>query len=323
MRAVIWNGQLIFRQDYPEPTVPPGWARIRVETAGICQTDLELIKGYLGFSGVLGHEFIGMVDACEDSRWIGKRVAGEINAACGQCPVCLNGLGRHCPDRRTLGIDRLDGCMADHCVLPIANLIEIPDDISSDRAVFIEPVSAACEILEQVTMDGSERVVVLGDGRLGILCAWVLSTAADVMLVGRHPEKLAMAAWNGIKTRIGIGAAGSADIVVEATGSESGLADAMQLCRPRGVIVLKSTMASPYMINLSPIVIHEWTVIGSRCGQFQDGLDMLRRYPDMPLERLITDRFPLSAAVSALEQAARRSAIKVLLDVHRSCGLTG
>jgi alcohol dehydrogenase len=208
--------------------------------------------------------------------------------------------------------------MADYCVLPIANLIEIPDNISTDRAVFIEPVSAACEILEQVPLNGSERVVVLGDGRLGILCAWVLSTVvADVTLVGRHPEKLALGAWNGIKTCLaGGGCTGNADVVVEATGSESGLTGAMQMCRPRGVIVLKSTTAAPHTVNLSPLVIHELTVVGSRCGQFRDGLQLLRRNPDMPLERLITDRFPLAAAVSALAQAARRSAVKVLIDVH-------
>lgn len=318
MRALVWNGKLTFQEDYPEPAPPQGWARIRVETAGICQTDLELIKGYMGFSGVLGHEFVGIVDACEDSGWIGRRVAGEINAACGKCAVCREGLGRHCPDRLTLGIDRLDGCMADHCVLPVANLIEIPDDVPADRAVFIEPLSAACEILEQVPLKGTERVIVLGDGRLGILCAWVLSTAtADITLVGHHRVKLEMAAWNGIKTCLnGSECPGNADIVVEATGSWIGLIDAMRLCRPRGVIVLKSTTAAPQTVNLSPIVIHELTVVGSRCGQFQDGLRFLRRYPDIPLERLITHRYPITAAVSALEQATGRNAVKVLIDIQ-------
>ena len=319
MRAVLWHGKLTYQEDYPEPAVPPGWARIRVETAGVCQTDMELIEGYLGFTGVLGHEFVGIVDTCENSWWIGKRVAGEINAACGKCAVCRDGLGRHCPERLTLGIDRLDGCMADYCVLPVANLIEIPDDISPDRAVFIEPLSAACEILEQVPLKGTERVIVLGDGRLGILCAWVLSTAAaDVTLVGRHREKLEMAAWHGIQTCLAGGECpGNADVVVEATGSGIGLTEAMRLCRPRGVIVLKSTTAAPHTVNLSPIVIHELTVVGSRCGQFRDGLRLLRRYPDMPVERLITHRYPIIDAVSALEQAAGHDAVKVLIDMHR------
>jgi alcohol dehydrogenase len=319
MRAVVWNGELRFMADYPAPTIRPGWARIRVKTAGICRTDMELTKGYLGFSGVLGHEFVGTVDSCEDFRWVGKRVAGEINAACGQCAFCRSGLGRHCPDRVTLGIDRLDGCMADFCAVPISNLVEIPEEISDDRAVFIEPLSAACEILEQLSLNGSERVIVLGDGRLGILCAWVLSTVvADVTLVGRHPEKLELAAWNGIKTCHGGSGCGSgSDIVVEATGSAVGLAEAMALCRPRGVIVLKSTVALSAAVNLTPVVIHELTVVGSRCGRFQDGLTLLMQHPDMPLESLITDRFPLEAAPAAFEQAARHSSLKILLVVDR------
>ena len=315
MRAVVWNGQLRFTADYPAPTIQTGWAGIRVKTAGICRTDMELINGYMGFFGVLGHEFVGVVESCEDSRWVGKRVAGEINAACGQCAFCRAGLGRHCPDRVTLGIDRLDGCMADFCALPISNLIEIPDEISDDRAVFIEPLSAACEILEQLSLNGSERVVVLGDGRLGILCAWVLSTVvADVTLVGRHPEKLEIGVWNGIKTCFG-GCGSGSDIVVEATGSAVGLAEAMALCRPRGVIVLKSTVAASAAVNLSPVVIRELTVVGSRCGRFQDGLMHLMQHPDMPLESLITDRFPLESALAAFQQAARHSSLKILLDV--------
>jgi len=315
MRAVVWNGQLQFLTDYPVPEIPPGWAGIRVKTAGICRTDLELTKGYLGFTGVLGHEFVGMVEFCENSRWIGKRVAGEINAACGHCSWCRKGQGRHCPNRTTLGIDRLDGCMADYCVLPISNLIEIPAGISDDRAVFIEPLSAACEIFEQFPLEGHERVMVLGDGRLGILCAWVLSTVvSDVTLVGHHPEKLALAAWNSVKTAHDGHPCSGADMVVEATGSATGLAQAMTLCRPRGMIVLKSTVAADTPINLAPIVIHELTVLGSRCGRFWRGLTLMEQYPDMPLESLITDRFPIDQAIGAFERSAQHTAIKVLLD---------
>ncbi len=316
MRAVVWDGQLRFRPDYPIPQVPPGWAGIRVKTAGICRTDLELIKGYLGYKGVLGHEFVGMVESCEDARWIGKRAAGEINVACGQCSFCQAGLGRHCPNRTTLGIDRLDGCMADCCILPINNLVEIPDNIPDDRAVFIEPLSAACEILEQLPLNGSERVVILGDGRLGILCAWVLSTAvSDVTLVGHHPEKLVLAAWNGIKMSHDGSHCCGADVVVEATGSASGLAAAMALCRPRGTIVLKSTVAVSAALNLSPVVIHELTVLGSRCGQFRQGLALMAKYSGMPLESLITRRFPIEAAAEAFYLAAQNSGIKILLDL--------
>ena len=316
MRAVVWDGQLRFMPDYPVPEIRPGWAGIRVKTAGICRTDLELINGYLGFSGVLGHEFVGMVESCEDIRWIGKRVAGEINAACGQCSWCRKGQGRHCPSRTTLGIDRLDGCMADYCILPIANLIEIPENISDDRAVFMEPLSAACEILEQLPLKGHERVVVLGDGRLGILCAWVLSTVvSDVTLVGHHPEKLALAAWNGVKTAYGDSNIDpGADVVVEATVSAGGFAEAMSLCRPQGVIVLKSTVALSEKVDLSPIVIHELTVLGSRCGRFWRGLTLMEQSPDMPLESMITDRFPIEQATDAFERSAQHTALKVLLD---------
>lgn len=315
MRAVVWNGQLRLMPDYPVPAVPPGWARIRVKTAGICRTDLELINGYLRFSGVLGHEFVGIVESCEDVRWIGKRVVGEINAACGQCFWCRKGQGRHCPDRTTLGIDRLDGCMADYCILPIDNLIEIPASISDRRAVFIEPLSAACEILEQLPLSGLERVAVLGDGRLGILCAWVLSTAVtDVTLIGHHPEKLALSAWNGVNTARDGSCCTGADVVIEATGSATGLAEAITLCRPRGVVVLKSTVAVSATVNLAAVVIHELTVLGSRCGQFRHGLSVMTRHPDMPLERLITDRFPIEQATDAFDRSMQHTALKVLLD---------
>ncbi|MFH0996097.1 MAG: alcohol dehydrogenase catalytic domain-containing protein [Pseudomonadota bacterium] len=316
MRAVVWDGELRFIPDYPVPKIQPEWARIRVKTAGICRTDLELINGYLGFSGILGHEFVGIVDSCEDIRWIGKRVAGEINAACGQCSWCRKGQGRHCPSRKTLGIDRLDGCMADYCILPIANLIEIPESISDDRAVFMEPLSAACEIQEQLPLTGSERIVVIGDGRLGILCAWVLSTVvSDVTLIGHHPKKLLLSTWNSVKVAHNGNHCSGADVVVEATGSATGLAEAMRLCRPRGIIVLKSTVAVPSTVNLSPIVIHELTVLGSRCGRFRYGLSMMDQHPDMPLESLITNRFPIEAAPAAFHLAAQNSVLKILLDL--------
>jgi alcohol dehydrogenase len=316
MRAIVLDGQHRFIPNFPVPKVQPGWARIRVKTAGICKTDLELINGYLGFTGVLGHEFVGIVESCEDIRWIGKRVAGEINAGCGQCSWCQKGQGRHCPSRITMGIDRLNGCMADYCVLPISNLIEIPANISDDRAVLIEPLSAACEILEQLSLNGSERIVVLGDGRLGILCAWVLSTVvSDVTLIGHHPEKLALSLWNNIKIAHDCNHCSGADVVVEATGSATGLAEAMTLCRPRGIIVLKSTVAVSATVNLSPIVIHELTVMGSRCGQFRHGLSLMAKHPDMPLESLITNRFPIESATAAFLMAAQKSAIKILLDL--------
>jgi alcohol dehydrogenase len=317
MRAVVFDGELRFTRDYPVPEVPPDWARIRVQKAGICKTDLELIRGYMGFKGILGHEFIGIVEQCEDQGWIGKKIVGEINAACGQCEWCAKGLGRHCPSRATLGIHDLDGCMADYCVLPIVNLLDVPASMPDDRAILVEPLAAACEILEQIVLQGSERAVVLGDGRLGILCVWAISTVlSDVTLVGHHPEKLDLARWRHLKTAQGsTEVEPGADMVIDATGSGAGINEAMALCRPRGTIVLKSTVASQGEINLAPIVINEQSMVGSRCGQFKDALRMLESYPDMPIERLITARYPIEQAISAFERATQADALKVLLEI--------
>jgi alcohol dehydrogenase len=314
MKAVIFDGELKFVADRPEPVAPPGWSRVRVIQAGICKTDLELVKGYLGFCGVLGHEFVGRVEPADGRP--GRRVVGEINAACGNCDGCARGLGRHCPNRTTLGIDRLDGCMAEVCVLPAANLLDVPDELSDDRAVLVEPLSAACEILEQHPLRDGECVAVLGDGKLGILCAWVLAAAgADVTLAGRHAEKLELAQWRRLQTRLATEPlAGGFDLVVEATGSEAGLARAIELCRPRGTIVLKSTVAAPHQLHLAPVVIHELTLLGSRCGQFKDGLAFLAQHPDAPLDRLIAARYPVEQAVEAF-RAAAGSSLKVLLTM--------
>ncbi len=319
MRAVVFDGTLRYVDDYPVPEMPgKGWALIRILLAGICKTDMEIIKGYMGFNGILGHEFVGTVEQCDDTGWIGKQVVGEINAACGQCEWCKKGLGRHCPDRTTLGIQGLNGCMADYCFLPEVNLLEIPQSMSKDRAVLVEPLSAACEILEQVRLQGNERAVVMGDGRLGILCAWALSTVlSNVTLIGHHREKVEKAKWHDLKTvsessRIKPGA----DLVVEATGSGAGLTEAMSLCRPRGTIVLKSTVASQGELNLAPAVINELTLMGSRCGRFRDGLNMLESYPDMPVERLITGRYRIENALEAFQRASKPDAFKVLLEMR-------
>ena len=317
MTAVIFDGKQMTIESRPFPPLRPGWAKIKVRLAGICKTDMEILKGYKDFRGVPGHEFVGVVEACTDTRWIGKRVVGEINAACGNCCWCQRGLQRHCPDRLTLGIDGLDGCMAEYCQLPPENLLAVPDDLSDERACLIEPLAAACEILEQRPVENRERVIVLGDGKLGILCAWVLSTvSADVTLIGHSAKKLDIARWRGIKTLLSQDKATSqADLVVEATGSVSGVAEAMSLCRPRGTIVLKSTMAMPQSINLTSLVVNEQTLLGSRCGRFTDGLKLLRDFPDMPLEKLLTARYPLARAPEAFGQAKQKNTLKVLLDI--------
>ena len=316
MQAVVFDGELRYVRDWSMPRIKPGQARIKVHLAGICRTDLEIMKGYKGYKGILGHEFIGVVESCNDASWVGKRVVGEINAACGLCEWCMAGLGRHCPNRETLGISGLDGCMAEYCVLPVTNLFSA-DGLSEERAVLTEPLAAACEILEQVPLQGNERVVVLGDGRLGILCAWVLATAAGrVTLVGHHQEKLEVALWRDVETSLrGEGIEPGADVVVDATGSGRGIEQAMDLCRPRGTIVLKSTVALQGEVNLAPLVVNEITLVGSRCGQFSHALDMMHRFPDMPLERLITHRYPLHQAKEAFETAKSGQALKVVLEV--------
>ncbi len=317
MQAVVFDGELRYVRDWPMPRISPGWALIRVQLAGICKTDLEIMKGYMGYKGVLGHEFLGVVEKCDDPAWVGKRVVGEINAACGKCDWCAQGLGRHCPRRTTLGIVNHDGCMAAYCVLPVENLFIVDPAISDEQAILTEPLAAACEILEQLSLTGKERVVVLGDGRLGILCAWALATvASEVALVGHHQDKLSIARWRGISTSLrGEGIAPGADLVVEATGSGKGISQAMELCRPRGIIVLKSTVALQGEINLAPLVINELTLVGSRCGRFSDALAMMRAFPDMPLARLITNRYPLQQATRAFTEAQSGQALKIVLEI--------
>ena len=326
MRAIVFDGHLQLVRDYPIPEVMSGWARIRTLKAGICTTDIEITKGYKGFRGVLGHEFVGVVEPPvprgADSAWIGKRVVGEINVGCGACERCAIGMERHCSHRKALGILDLDGCMADYCALPLSNLHEVPASIPDNRAVLMEPLSAACEILEQIALTGSERAVVLGDGRLGMLCAWVLLTALqDVTLVGHHPAKLEKASWGDLKTTPTVPSSlkRSVDIVVEATGSPGGLADAMALCRPRGTIVLKSTMASEIAVDISAVVVNELTLIGSRCGPFKMGLNMLVSHPDMPLERLISAEYPMDQGLAAFEEARQSDTLKVLIDMAGPC----
>lgn len=318
MAAAVFDGKLTYIRDYPVQALKPGWAKIKIKLASICKTDMEIMKGYRGFQGVLGHEFVGVVDECAASEWIGKRVVGEINAACGHCDWCARGLGKHCPDRTILGILNHDGCMAEYCQLPVANLLAVPEGIADERAVITEPLSAACEILEQLPIQGNERVIVLGDGRLGLLCAWVLSTAVDdVTVVGHHAGKLEAAQWRRLKTTLNEKEIKpGADIVVEATGSAAGVVSAMELCRPRGTIVLKSTVALSGAVNLAPLVINEQTILGSCCGRFADGLYILKTFPDMPLDRLMTARYPLDQVEEAFDRARLSDALKILLDVN-------
>jgi len=274
---------------------------------------LQIFQGYMGFQGIPGHEFVGVVEEGPGSL-TGQRVVAEINFACGQCHVCRQGLGRHCPTRQVMGILQADGAFAEYVAVPIDNLHPVPDHVSDEAAVFTEPLAAAFEILEQVHLQPTHQVVVLGDGKLGLLCAQVLHLAgAQVCLVGRHAHKLEVARALGVQTAIlSDTPISQADVVVEATGSTTGLQLAIQTVRPRGTLVLKSTVATDHNLSLAPLVIHEITVVGSRCGRFPPALRALA-HERLSVQPLITEVYRLRDAGDAVAHAARRGVLKILL----------
>ena len=315
MRALYFDGTTLrCVDDHPAPAAGPDEALVRVRLAGVCSTDLQILAGYMGFTGVPGHEFVGeVVDG--PAHLAGRRVVGEINYACGRCPTCREGLGRHCPHRRVMGILGADGAFAECLAVPVANLHVVPDTVPDEAAVFTEPLAAAFSVLEQVTVGDGDHVVVLGDGKLGLLCAQVLAgTGASVTLVGKHAGNLALVAGRGIATALldDWAPASSADCVVEATGSTAGLAHAAAAVRPRGTLVLKSTVAGEHRLSLAPLVINEITVVGSRCGLFPPAL---RALTDRTVEvtPLIDATFPLPRGVDAVAQAARPGVRKILI----------
>jgi alcohol dehydrogenase len=263
--------------------------------AGICNTDLELLRGYYSFQGTPGHEFVADVVECDSEALAGRRVVGEINAACGQCEWCQRGLGRHCPRRTVLGIAGLPGAFSEYFTLPEANLHLVPDGVADEEAVFTEPVAAACEILEQASLPAGARVAVLGDGKLGLLIAQVLQlNGLEVKLYGRHPAKLAIAAGLGIETEV-VSSLPQAryDWVVEATGSRDGLEQAVRMARPRGTVFVKSTVHGAVKLDTAPIVVNEITLIGSRCGPFPPALKLIAS-GRLRLREMITGEYPLA-----------------------------
>jgi threonine dehydrogenase-like Zn-dependent dehydrogenase len=318
MKALVFDRRLRFTADAPRPIPKQGEALIRILMAGICNTDLELTKGYMDFSGIPGHEFVGCVEEVmgSSSDWVTKRVVGEINCGCGACVFCRSDLARHCRDRTVAGIAGRDGCFAEFMTLPVENLFEVPDCVRDEEAVFCEPVAAAFEVLEQVHIRPGEQVLVLGDGKLGLLLGMALGTsAAQVTLAGRHAVKLAIAAAAGVKTVSSEApAAGAFDIVVEATGTPQGRAEAVKYVRPRGTLVVKSTLADTEDWDWTPIVVNELTVVGSRCGRFGPALHALKH--KIRVLPLITEVYPLDRALEAVEHARRPEAVKVLLDMR-------
>jgi alcohol dehydrogenase len=346
MRALHFDGTAVrFRTDLPTPAPAPGEALIRVRAAGICQTDLEIAKGYMGFTGILGHEFVGIVEkiapasdagvptgasALNAARWLGKRVTGEINCVCGKCDLCARGLSSHCTARTVLGIQNRDGAFADCLCLPLRNLHEIPDHLSDDEAAFVEPLAAAFQILRQVPIEKRTRAVVLGDGRLGQLVAQVLATTGCALtLVGHHESKLALAEklcagataarqtsaqFRAVFER-DLRAARDHDVVVDCTGHAEGFLRALSLVRPRGTIVLKTTAAAAAPLNLAPVVIDEITIVGSRCGPFDQAIRALAAR-EVQVAPLISRSVPLAQSAPLFAPGAAPGALKILLRIQ-------
>jgi threonine dehydrogenase-like Zn-dependent dehydrogenase len=317
MRALWLEGRALrLRDDVPLPSPPPGEALVRVRVAGVCNTDLELVRGYYPFTGVPGHEFVGVVEEAEGApEWVSRRVVGEINAACGACPTCLAGRRTHCERRTVLGIVARDGAFATHLRLPVANLHAVPDGVPDEAAVFTEPTAAALELQEQVRVSPDDRVVVVGAGKLGNLVAQTLAaTGCRLLVVGRSPRPLALLAARGIETTTAEAVLRRrADLAVECTGNPEGLEVARRAVRPRGTIVLKSTYHGTAAIDMAPFVVDEITLVGSRCGPFAPALSALVR-GDVDPRPLVAARYPLAEAVLAFEHAARPGTLKVLVD---------
>ncbi len=328
MRALVFDGkQPRLVTDHPGPGPghgkDVGEAIIRPTLVGVCSTDLEICRGYMGYTGVLGHEFVGVVESVGNEandagkQLVGQRVVGSINCVCGRCDMCRGGLSSHCRDRTVLGIAGRDGCFAERFALPVRNLLPVPDSLADDQAVFTEPLAAACEINRQLHIAGSPYITVLGDGRLGLLVAQVLAQLnASVRVIGKHPGKLELCEKWGIAHRLldDLTPRADQDIVVDCTSSAGGLELAMQLVRPRGTIVLKTTVADQAGVDLSPIVINEITLVGSRCGPFDEALGMLTE-GRVDVLSLISRRMKLTDGLEALQAAQQPDVIKVLMEV--------
>ena len=313
----LWleNNQLQLRSDVPIPEPPPGEALVRVVRAGICNTDLELLRGYYPYTGILGHEFVGVVEQ-GPKQLVGQRVVGEINAVCGECRFCRSGQPTHCENRTVLGIVNRNGAFAEYLTLPYANLHPVPDTVPTDVATFTEPVAAALEIQQQVSLRPDDRVLVVGDGKLGQLVAQTLAlTGCELLVVGRHRNKLDRLAAREIKTGLADAVTERAfDLSVECTGNPEGFAIARRALRPRGTLVLKSTYADRLTFDVSSLVVDEITLIGSRCGPFPQALQLLSQ-EKLDVNYLIQTRYPLDEAIAAFDRAQERGVLKVLLEI--------
>lgn len=319
MKAVVFNEGLKLVKDYKKPEPKKGEALVRVTLAGICNTDYEITKGYMGYKGILGHEAVGIVEEIndEDQSLLGKRVVAEISYGCKEpdCKWCAEKLYRHCPNRHTLGIWQKDGVFCEYFTMPLEVLFEVPENVEDEQAVFVEPLAAAIEITEQLHIKPMDRVVILGDGKLGLITALALNALnINVILVGKHQNKLDIAKAQGVSVKLlnEFEIKKEYDVVVEATGSVSGFETALALTKPRGVLVLKSTVAASKEFNLAPIVIDEITVLGSRCGQFPPALRLLQS-GRIDLKPMISASYSVDDAIEAFEKNKEKDVLKVLL----------
>jgi threonine dehydrogenase-like Zn-dependent dehydrogenase len=311
MLSVYLEGGAVEVREVPMPVRPEGFALIRLICGGICNTDLELQRGYYGFSGTPGHEFVGEVVEADSKEWLGRRVVGEINLGCGVCAACAAGLARHCPVRTVLGIVKHPGAFQEFFTLPEKNLHTVPDEVASKHAVFVEPIAAACEILEQVQIPPGDTVAVLGDGKLGLLIAQVLlAWGCKVAHFGRHIEKLRISQFAG--ATVNVSPQGTYSWVVDATGSPAGLQEAIRMTRPRGTVFMKSTVHGQVHFDAAGVIVNEIALIGSRCGRFEPALDLLKG-GKLHLDEMISLRMPLHLAPEAFGRAAEKNVLKVLL----------
>jgi threonine dehydrogenase-like Zn-dependent dehydrogenase len=314
MRALTLNQSLQFCSDYPDPVPPAGESLVKVTLAGICGTDLELARGYMGFRGIPGHEFVGVVVASADQSLAGQRVVGEINAGCRRCAQCAIGLGRHCPNRTVLGILGRDGSFAQYLRLPDENLITVPEAIADQAAVFAEPLAAAYEIFEQVDIERDGSILILGDGRLATMVAMAMKAEGYAPIIGGHHwQKLSRLDKLNFETLAETDLKGGFDVVVDCTGSSAGFARAIELTKPRGTLVLKSTVAGETKLNLAPIVINEITVVGSRCGRLRTAIAALAEQKIDPTP-LVSRIYPLAEWREAFAAARSPSSVKILLS---------
>jgi alcohol dehydrogenase len=334
MRALVYDGELSFFSMHPLPPRKTGEALIKVLLAGICRTDMEILNGYRDFKGVLGHEFVGLVEDSSNASLIGKKVVGEINIGCGTCPMCRKGIKEHCTERKAMGISGKDGCFADYLTLPEDNIHVIPEEMGADRAIFTEPLAAVFNILDSIRIKPTDNVAIIGDGRLGLLTAQAMKmVGADVVVLGHHKKKLSILEWMGIDTCLLLGvdrkevlvrnSRGAEtvlenaryDVLVECSGSRSGLEVAQLLVAPRGHLVLKSTLADEARLDLNFAVVNEIRIIGSRCGPFEPALRAIKRGL-IEVRPLISARFPLEEWQSAFEMVKKPDTLKIIFEIN-------